>query len=135
MDEKAKPQKLPHYLRYVSPEKADLLSERIVQLLVVEKKFLDKRYSARQLAADLKTNSRYVSIVFRTHFHANYNSYVNKLRIDKAMSVLLDRRYTTLSMQDISDMVGFSNRQSFYTAFSRQVGMTPTAYRAQGLEK
>jgi AraC-like DNA-binding protein len=32
-------------------------------------------------------------------------------------------------MEELSDMVGFSNRQSFYAAFTKVVGTTPRSYK------
>ncbi len=125
-DNEAQP---PRYLKYVSPEKADELYEQILNILVVQKRFRDSQYSARQLAEDLGTNTRYVSIVLNTRFHANYNTFVNRLRIDFARSVLTDKRYEDLRMEDVVVLSGFSNRQSFYTAFNRFVGMSPIEYR------
>ena len=37
-------------------------------------------------------------------------------------------------MEEISDMVGFSNRQSFYASFYRINGVTPRDYKLQQLE-
>lgn len=125
-DNEAQP---PRYLKYVSPAKADDLYEQILNILVVQKRFRDSHYSARQLADDLRTNTRYVSIVLNTRFHANYNTFVNKLRIDFARSVLTDRRYENLRMEDVAALSGFSNRQSFYTAFNKFAGMSPVEYR------
>lgn len=121
----------PEYLKYVSPAKADELCDGIVRLLLVGKRYKDMHYTAKQLAEDLQTNQRYLSVVFHTRLHTNYCSYVNKLRVDKAMSILTDRRYAELRMQDVADMVGFSNRQSFYNAFQKQVGIKPLDYRRQ----
>lgn len=119
----------PRYLKYVSPEKADELYEQILNILVVKKRYRDAQYSARRLADDLGTNTRYVSIVLNTRFHANYNTFVNKLRIDYARSVLTDRRYENLKMEDVATLSGFSNRQSFYSAFNKFVKMSPIDYR------
>jgi AraC-like DNA-binding protein len=38
-------------------------------------------------------------------------------------------------MEEVSDMVGFANRQSFYASFYRVMGMTPRDYRLQHLEQ
>ena len=84
-------------------------------------------------AEDLGTNTRYISAVVNVRFHMNYTSFVNKYRIDEAMSILVDKRYQDLRMEEVSDMVGFANRQSFYASFYRIVGMTPRDYRLQHL--
>ena len=124
-----KNKKEPAYLGLISPSMLDDLYERILRILFVEKKYRDKHYSAKKLSEDLNTNNRYVSVVISVRFHMNYASLINKLRIEEAMSLLVDKRYLKLKMQDISDMVGFSNRQSFYSAFCKHNGMTPLNYR------
>ena len=84
---------------------------------------------AKKLAEELGTNTRYVSAVVNVKFHMNYTSFVNKFRIEEAMSILTDSRYRKLNMEDVSDMVGFSNRQSFYASFYKFNGCTPREYK------
>ena len=45
------------------------------------------------------------------------------------MRILVDRKYAQYSILDISDMVGFSCRQSFYNAFVKTRGISPQEYR------
>jgi AraC-like DNA-binding protein len=101
----------------------------------MQKKYRDKDYSAKKLAEDIGTNTRYISAVVNVRFHTNYTSFVNKYRIEDAMSILVDKRYQDLTMEEVSDMVGFANRQSFYASFYRIVGITPRDYRVQHLQK
>ena len=56
---------------------------------------------------------------------------VNKYRVEEAMSLLTDQRYDEHSVEEIGDMVGFAQRQSFHSYFQKYVGMTPRAYRMQ----
>ncbi len=49
------------------------------------------------------------------------------------MSILVDKRYKDLNIEDVSDMVGFANRQSFYASFYKLMNMTPREYRLQHL--
>ena len=123
------------YRNLVSPTLMDELKERILEILVMQKKYKDKDYSAKKLAQDLGTNTRYVSAVVNVRFHMNYSSFVNKYRIEEAMSILVDPRYLDLRMEDVSDMVGFANRQSFYAAFYKIMNMTPREYRLQHLQQ
>ncbi len=119
----------PKYLKWISPDTSDDLKERIWQILVVGRKYKDKTFTAKQLAAMLGTNTRYVSLVLNTRFQMNYTTFVNNLRVEEAMRLLVDRRYADLGMQDISDMVGFANRQTFYNAFMKIRGLSPSAYK------
>ena len=123
------------YRSLVSPRMMDEMQEKILNIIVMQKKYRDKDYSAKRLAEDLGTNTRYISAVVNVRFHMNYTSFVNKYRIDEAMSILVDKRYQNLRMEEVSDMVGFANRQSFYSSFFRIVGTTPRDYRLQHLKQ
>ncbi|MBR1447233.1 MAG: AraC family transcriptional regulator [Prevotella sp.] len=119
------------YRSLVSPALMDELKEKILTVIVMQKKYKDKDFSARRLAEELGTNTRYISAVVNVKFHMNYTSFVNKYRIEEAMSILVDKRYQKLRIEEVSDMVGFSNRQSFYASFYRLTGITPREYRLQ----
>ena len=123
------------YRSLVNPEMMDTLKEKILRIIVIQEKYKDKEYSAKQLAMDLGTNTRYVSAVINVKFHTNYSCFVNKYKIDEAMSLMVDRRYQKLTMEQISDMVGFSNRKSFYASFYRIMNMSPREYRVKFLEQ
>ena len=130
-----KKEKTAVYRSLINPQLMDALKGKILDTILVGKKYKDKNYSAKQLAADLGTNTRYISAVVNVRFHMNYTSFINKFRIEEAMSLLTDKRYHDLNMEDISDMVGFSNRQSFYASFYKFNGITPRDYKMQKLEE
>ena len=123
------------YRSLVNPILMDELKEKILRIILLEKKYKEPHYSAKKLAQELGTNTRYISAVISVRFHTNYTSFINKFRIDEAMALMTDKRYKGLNMQDISAMVGFSNRQSFYSAFYKVNGITPLTYRKQQLKK
>lgn len=128
-----KKEKTAAYRSLVSPKLMDELKEKILNVILIKKMYKNKDYSAKKLAEDLGTNTRYISAVVNVRFHMNYTSFVNKYRIEEAMTLLVDKRYQDLNMEDISDMVGFSNRQSFYAAFYRINGITPREYKMRAL--
>lgn len=102
---------------------------------MIEKKYRDPDYSARQLAKDLGTNTRYVSAVIGLRFDDNYMGLVNEYRIKDACYLLKDKRYDELTMEDIGTMVGYNRRQSFYVAFYRKMGKSPLSYRREFQER
>ena len=123
------------YRTLISPKLMDEMKDKILNIIVMQKKYKDKDYSAKKLAEDLGTNTRYVSAVVNVKFHMNYASFVNKYRIEEAMSILVDKRYLDLRIEEVSDMVGFSNRQSFYASFYKIMKMTPRDYRLQHMQQ
>ena len=128
-------EKKADYRSLISPRMMDEMQEQIMNIIVMQKKYRDKDYSAKKLADEIGTNNRYISAVVNTRFHMNYNQFVNKHRIDEAMCLLVDKRYQDQNVAEIGDMVGFANRQSFYASFFRFTGITPRQYREDNLQK
>lgn len=121
------------YRDLIRAELADELYDKILDIVVVQKKYKDPNYSAKDLAKELKTNTRYLSAVVNSRFGMNYSCLLNECRIKDALHLLTDKRYKDKKIEEISAMVGFANRQSFYTAFKKYVGMMPTDYRKKDL--
>lgn len=122
------------YRTMIRAELADELYDKIMNIIVVQKKYRDPDYSAKDLAKELQTNTRYLSAVVNSRFNMNYSCLLNEYRIKEAMHLLVDRRYVDKNVEEISTMVGFANRQSFYAAFYKYVGITPREYRLKHME-
>lgn len=123
------------YRSLIRAELADELYDKILNIVVVQKKYKDPNYSAKDLAKELKTNTRYLSAVVNSRFGMNYSCLLNEYRIKDALHLLVDKRYADKNVEEISAMVGFANRQSFYAAFYKNVGETPNGFRKKNLEK
>ena len=130
---KAKAEKNADYRNLIRAELADELYDRILTIVVAQKKYRDPDYSAKQLAKDLDTNPRYLSAVINSRFGMNYSNLVNGCRIRDAVHMLVDRRYLDKTMEEIGLMCGFANRQSFYAAFFREKGEAPHQYKKRHL--
>ena len=117
------------YRSMIRLELADELYDKILTIIVAEKKYRDPEYSAKQLAKDLHTNPRYLSAVINSRFGMNYSSLVNEFRVRDAQNMLVDKRYVDKTMEEIGLMVGFANRQSFYAAFYKEKGEAPHQYK------
>lgn len=130
-----KKEKNAAYRSLVRAELVDELYEKILHIFVVQKKYKDSDYSAKKMAEELSTNTRYISAVVNIRFGQNYSSLVNEYRIKDAQYLLVDKRYMDKTMEEISAMVGFANRQSFYAAFYKLNGITPRSYRINHLAK
>ena len=65
----------------------------------------------------------------------NYASFVNHYRVKDAVAILSNPKHLDLRMQDISDMVGFANRQSFYAAFFKVKQIPPREFREMEMAK
>ena len=124
-----KQEKNAAYRSLIRAELADELYERILNMIVIEKRYRNKDFSAKELAQELNTNTRYISAVINSRFNTNFSYLVNEYRIKEAMHRMTDKRYTDMTIEEIGTLVGFANRQSFYASFYRVMGETPNNYR------
>lgn len=58
---------------------------------------------------------------------ASFPDYLVALRIERARELLLERE--NLSIQEICELVGYSNASYFTTSFKKKYGMTPGQFR------
>ena len=130
---KEKSEKHAAYRSLIRAELADELFDKILNIVVVNKRYRDANFSAKELAKELKTNTRYISAVINSRFNTNFSCLVNEYRIKEAQHKLTDKRFQGLTIEEIGKMVGFANRQSFYASFYRIMGETPNGYRKKHL--
>ena len=127
-----KKQKTPLYRSLLRMETVDEIYQQIMAKFIVEKKYRDCNYSAKKMAEELNTNVR--SAIVNLRYQDNYSQMVNEFRIKEAMYMLKDRRYLNMTIEDIALAVGFQNRQCFYVAFYKRLGITPREYRITNME-
>ena len=131
---KEKQEKNAAYRSLIRAELADELYEKILNIVVIQKRYRDKDFSAKELAKELGTNTRYISAVINSRFNTNFSCLINEFRIKEALHRMTDKRYLDLTIEEIGTLVGFANRQSFYASFYRIMGETPNGYRKRHIE-
>ena len=130
---KEKKEKNATYRSLIRAELADELYEKILNIIVIEKRYRNKEFSAKELANELGTNTRYISAVINSRFNTNFSCLINEYRVKEALHRMTDKRYLDLTIEEIGTLVGFANRQSFYASFYRIMGETPNSYRKRHL--
>ena len=131
---KEKQDKNAPYRSLIRTELADELYEKILNIVVIQKKYRDKNFSAKELAKELGTNTRYISAVINSRFNTNFSCLINEYRVKEALHRLTDKRYSGLTIEEVGSLVGFANRQSFYASFYRIMNETPNNYRKRHSE-
>ena len=126
---KEKQEKNAAYRSLIRAELADELYDKILNMIVIEKRYRNKDFSAKELAKELNTNTRYISAVINSRFNTNFSCLVKEYRVKEAMHRMTDKRYTDMTIEEIGYVVGFANRQSFYASFYRIMKETPNDYR------
>jgi AraC-like DNA-binding protein len=110
------------------------MKESIKELLIKQKKYRDCEYSQAKLAADIGVDVFTLSRNFKKMFGMTYTMLIYKYRVKDAIKLLSNPKQQHVTMDDIALLVGFGNRQTFYTAFRKETGLTPDAYRREELK-
>lgn len=111
------------------------IKEKIRHIIVEKRRYREMGYSAASMAAELGVTPARLSGILRDNFGENYSSLINRYRVKEAKKYLLDRNKVSYTVDDIAYSVGFSNRQSFFSAFKRFVGTTPDKWRREEVNK
>lgn len=86
--------------------------------------------SLDQLAESLSLSAAYLSVYIKEKTGANFSEHLNGVRIRKAKDLLSG---SSLSIQEISLQLGYSNVTSFNRMFKRMTGIPPGEYRKRGM--
>lgn len=120
----------PRYKR--SSLKTDVrarIIHRLDRIMHEEELYTDTKLSIDDVAQRLGINSKYLSQSINEAYNRNFYIYVNELRVEKAKSYLLVDSHANYSIEGIARQVGFQSKSSFYIAFKRITGLTPSAFR------
>ncbi|BCN29962.1 response regulator transcription factor [Anaeromicropila herbilytica] len=79
-----------------------------------------------EVAKAFNFNYYYLSSYFNSHIKEGFSDYLNKIRVDKACTMLKQSRQ---SIADISEEVGYTDQSYFSRVFKKITGYTPSAYR------
>jgi len=117
----------------ISIDLQEKIWEKIEQLMSEEKLYLDKELTVYALAKAASTNSKYLRYTINNKFEKNFAGYVNNYRVEKAKALLIDKKQDLYNIEYIGEMAGFKSKSAFYTAFKKQTGLTPQAYRKESV--
>lgn len=103
----------------------------LVAHIETEKPYMDHRLRLVTLADQMGFSSHLLSQLINEKAKKNFNRFINEFRIKEAESLLLDSG--SHPIERVYFDVGFNSKATFYNAFKRKHGCTPSEYvRAKG---
>lgn len=119
------------YLRSaLGPDQAARIAAKIERAMREDQAYLDPALSLQRLASQIGTSPNHISQTLNETIGECFFDYVNRWRVLAAQPQIMSGSETVLA---IALSVGFNARSSFYKAFKRVTGQTPSQYRAQQL--
>ncbi len=91
----------------------------------IKSRFADK-ITLDEIAEHVSLSRSYLSRIFKEETGESLSAYVNKVRIDKAKLMLLDK---DCALVDVVSLCGFEDQSYFTKVFKRLVGVSPKRYR------
>ncbi|WP_179213340.1 helix-turn-helix domain-containing protein [Ekhidna lutea] len=123
-------QNIKKYLRSsLSPSEMKRISNAIKREFESKKLFLKRDMCVNELADLIGEASHKISQTLSVQIGQNFNDYINKFRIEHAKSLLVDPKHDHFKIEAIAMDSGFNNKVTFYKAFTKETGTTPSAYR------
>jgi len=113
MDEKSKP----------------ILKDKLKVLMEEKQRFRDKKLRLADVAAELGTNTTYLSSTFSTEMHTTYPAFVTSYRISYAQDLMLNN--PSMNLSRVAEESGFSNERNFLRTFKATCGVTPSEWKQQ----
>lgn len=111
----------------VNAEKIRQISARIEEVMRREKPFLQPDLRVSDLARLLLTNRDYISRAIRLDKGMSFNEYVNKLRIEHAITLM--KNNPQMSVLDLSVKSGYTSQASFFRNFKQFTGTSPKQFK------
>lgn len=100
------------------------LKNKILEYL--QENYHNNGLSLVSVSDNLGLNPTYLSVFFKEQAGETFINYLGRLRIEKSKELL---KNTDLSMQEISEKIGYANGNVFIRTFKRFEGCTPGKYR------
>ncbi|WP_188112075.1 helix-turn-helix domain-containing protein [Aquimarina sp. RZ0] len=128
----------PETINNIQNEIPKNISDAILEALnnfEKRKGFLKKGLSLRELANELKTNTKYLSKTINDHKNLNFNTYINQLRINYMIKLLQSNpKLRNYNVKHLAEEVGFNNAEAFSRSFRKVTGKKPSNYLKELLE-
>jgi AraC-like DNA-binding protein len=92
-------------------------------------KYTNKDISLAVLAGNFETNTKYLSEIINQHYHINFNTYINKLRVNFIIEKLRNEpNFCNYKISYLAELSGFSSHSSFATVFKSISGISPITF-------
>ena len=110
----------------ISQALAGDLKDKVLQLMEDEKVYLDADLKLKDLADRLGLSVPNTSQLINQNLHKDFNTFINEYRIKAAIGLLENN--ATLSLRNVAYETGFNNNVTFYKAFKKFKGTSPSEY-------
>ena len=114
-----------HIARRYRLEKPDISADTLPGKIVQYIHSHPESVTLKEIADHFSYHPNYISTLLHQELGKTFSQIVLEKRMDRAVILL---QGTTLSIEEIAAMLGYSNHSNFYKAFKEYYGKTPREY-------
>jgi len=107
------------------------VADELERLMKDEKLYLNDHLTISTLSNKLGISKRELSQIINHVKGQNFYGMINEYRIIESMGLIKDDNFRHLTIEAISEKVGFRSKSSFNACFKKYTGLTPRQYREQ----
>ncbi len=111
--------------------KSESTFKRIDEFINTNKRYLDSSLTLEKLGEEVKMGTSSLSKLINENFKGNFSDYINQLRVEEAKKALLNAEFNNYTIVAIGLECGFNSKSTFYNAFGKITGKTPSQFRKQ----
>lgn len=107
--------------------------EEIDNFIKKNKMYLNPTISLDVMADHFNLSKGYISQLVNEFANTNFSNYINHLRIKESKKMLLNEEYNNYTIVAIALEAGFNSKSTFYNAFKKDVGISPSEYKKRNM--
>ncbi len=121
---------IPKYLKSsLTEDRKQKILDNIILELKTRHYFSDNLASLSELAKKIGESPHHVSQVINEKLGKSFFELLASYRIEEAKRILSDTKKNNLTIEEISEMVGYNSKTAFNNAFKKLTGKTPSEFR------
>ncbi len=105
------------------------INEKLMNLMEIEAVYRNPDLNLEALAHQLGVSKHRLSQFLNHNLQKTFHQYINDYRINEACQLLKENK--PFSIEAIGHEVGFHSRSSFFSAFKKLKGVTPSKFKAK----
>ena len=110
-------------------EREEELFKKINAHILLHQRYLDPFLSLDKISEELGIGISNLSKLINQYSNKNFSDYINQLRVEESKELLGNSSFKSYTIVSIGLECGFNSKSTFYTAFKKFTGLTPTQYR------
>ena len=99
-----------------------------LRAFIRNRQYLHKNIKLEEVANELGVKPYVLSAYINQEYQMHFNDLINHYRIQFIKEGISNNEWKDLTLEAIAEQAGFSNRNTFLSAFKKSTGMTPTSF-------